>query len=198
MSKKIIAWHFLPNDCKFRHGDGHRAEVGHVYSAKTPLDLCGWGLHASVNIHDALNYAPGHMIGRVVLSGEIIHGDDKLCAARREYMWIADAKQALRDHARWCALQVTESGDAARRAAMDAAWSTAWDTESSAARDASRRSARDAAWAAAFSAAKAAESSAESPAAIAAARKAAFSAARAAQSHDLEQRLFALGAPEAL
>ena len=152
-TKSIEAWHFLTNDKRFGFGDGNIAAPGYVYSVEGPIKLCKWGLHASELAIDALQYAPGAMIGRVVLSGKIIRGDDKLVATHREYLWIADAEETLRNFARWSALQVIhlwdapdvvrrylESGDeslraAARDAARDAAWAAARDAARAAARD---------------------------------------------------------------
>ena len=188
MSKKqtrVEAWHFLNVDRRFGYDDGNLAEPGYVYSVKGPVKLCSWGLHASKRAIDALEYAPGPIVGRVVLSGEIVHGDDKIVATHREYLWIADATETLRAFARWSALQVIdhwdapdvvrrylESGDESLRdAARAAAWDAAW------------RAARDAAWDAARDAAR--------DAAGAAAGDAARDATRESQNTELEKRLFA-------
>ena len=163
MGTTIEAWHFLVDDRKFRYGDETKAVAGYVYSVKPPLELCGWGLHASARAIDALGYAPGAQVGRVVLSGEILSGDDKLCATHREYLWIADASETLRGFARWCALSVIDKWDAPqvvrdyletgdesiRDAARAAAWTAAGAAAWAAARDAARAAARDAARAAA-------------------------------------------------
>ena len=168
--QRIEAWHFLSEDRRFGYGDGNIAEAGYVYSVKGPIKLCSWGLHASERAIDALQYAPGPMIGRVVLSGEIIRGDDKLVATHREYLWIADATETLRGFARWCALQVIEH----------------WDAPDVVRRylESGDESLRDAAGAAAWAAARAA--------AGAAAWDAAWAAAWDAQSEELEKRLLAL------
>ena len=193
--QRVEAWHFLADDCRFGYDDGTKAEPGYVYSVKGPIKLCSWGLHASERAIDALKYAPGNMIGRVVLSGEIIRGDDKLVATHREYLWIADAEETLRSFAHWSALQVIhlwgapdvvrrylESGDESLRAA---AWA--------AARAAAGAAARAAAWDAAGAAARAAAGAAAGAAARAAAWAAAGALAAAAQNDELEKRLFALG-----
>ena len=111
-SKTVEAWHFLRNNKRFGYGDGNIAKAGYVYSVEGPVTLCVWGLHASRRAIDALQYAPGAMVGRVVLSGKIIEGDDKLVATHREYLWIADATETLRAFARWSALQVIQHWDA--------------------------------------------------------------------------------------
>ena len=197
--------------------------AGYEYSVKGPIQLCEWGLHASERAIDALQYAPGHMIGRVVLSGEVIRGNDKLVATHREYLWIADAEETLRNFARWSALQVIhlwdapeivrrylESGDeslrdaarnaawdvawgAARDAARDAAWAAAWDVARAPARGPARDAARDVAWDAAWDAAWGAARDVARGAARDAARDAAWDAARDDQSTELEKRLMSLG-----
>ena len=179
-SNAIEAWHFLTNDLKFRYGDGNVAVPGFVYSVVGEIELCAWGLHGSISARDALGYAPGNMIGRVLLYGDVIEGADKVVASKREYLWIANAEETLRDHARWCAMQVIELWDApdiVRRyletgdeslgaAARDAAGTAAGAAAGAAARAAARYAARDAAW----------------------------DAARDAQNTDLTARLMALGA----
>ncbi len=208
MSNRIIAWHFLPNNRRFRFGDGRKAEVGRVYSVEPPLKLCMRGLHASRRIYGALDQAPGSVLGRVVSSGEMIHGDYKLCAEHREYLWIADVKQTLRDHARWCALQVIdhwdapdfvrqyfESGDESLRGE---AWAAAHAASKSHTGALSWAASRAAVWAAsrteAYAVARESAKHAE-PATTSIAKR---RTAKATQQHDIEQRLFALGAPEAL
>ena len=188
--KSIEAWHFLASDKRFGYGDGNLAAPGYVYSVDGPIALCSWGLHFSVRALDAVEYAPGSWVGRVIASGDIILGDDKGVATHRQYLWIADATETLRAFSRWSALQVInmwdapdivrrylESGDESLRTAARAA---AWD----AARGAARAASRGAAWAAAWDAARAA--------ARAAAWDAAWDAARAAQNDELHNRLMAL------
>ena len=168
MTKPIKAWHFLPLDRRFGYGDGNKAEVGWIYSVKPPIQMCRWGLHASKKASDALKYAPGPVVGRVLLSGAITHDEDKLCATHREYLWIADATDVLRAHACWCALQVIDLWDAPNvvRRYLESG------DESLMARAAARARA------------------------AAGARAAAMAAARAAQNTDLESRLLAMGAPK--
>ena len=175
MKQRIEAWHFLANDCRFGYGDGNKAAAGYEYSVKGPIKLCEWGLHASERAIDALRYAPGHMIGRVVLSGEIIRDDDKIVATHREYLWIADAEETLRSFTRWSALQVIHLWDAPDvvRRYLESGDESLRDTAWAAARDAARDAARAAAWDAAWDAARA--------------------AAWADQNTELEKRLMALG-----
>ena len=69
--KKILAWHFLRDDGKLNYPPHTLVEVGKTYSAVGDLEMCANGMHASERILDALNYAPGAIICRVELSGEI-------------------------------------------------------------------------------------------------------------------------------
>jgi hypothetical protein len=171
------AWHFVSDTLR----DGRPVPAdGEVLVHKGPLILCASGLHASKNILDALQYAPGSIICRVEVGGEIIHCYDKLVCSERTILWRASGEQVLRKFARMCALDVIHLWDAPaivvqylktgdqsiRAAARDA---------SDAARDADLAAARAAAWAA--DAADAARATAWD-AAVAAARAAAWAAAR--------------------
>ena len=147
-----LAWHFLRANGRLR--DGRVAPPDGEWLTHTgPLVPCLSGLHASEDILDALWWAPGPIICRVELDGDVQeHGKpvDKLVAARRCILWRLDAEtseRVLRQFARWCALQVIdlwdapavareylETGDESKR---DAAWTAA------------RNAAQDAAWAAA-------------------------------------------------
>ncbi len=143
----MIAWHFSTNDCVLGYDDGRKIEVGVIHEVKPPIALCEWGLHASEKIIDALAYAPGPMLWKVELSGEIIAGGDKCVATHRRYIRQIDCTKILDQFARACALSVCAiwkppdvvmrfllGDDSARDAARDAAWAAA----SAAARDAAR------------------------------------------------------------
>jgi hypothetical protein len=157
------AWHFVSDTLR----DGRPVPAdGEVLVHKGPLKLCASGLHASKNILDALQYAPGSIICRVEVGGEIIHGNDKLVCTERTILWRASGEQVLRKFARMCALDVMHLWDAPeivvqylktgdesiRAAARDAAW----DAARAADRAAARAAARDAAWDAARAADRAA------------------------------------------
>lgn len=156
MPEKTLAWHFLRADKRLGYGDGRKVRKGGVYSAEGPLELCKNGMHASVNPLDALRYAPGAIICRVEMRGEIVHGDDKLCARERKVLWMADATRTLHEFAIWCAERALKRAkvadercwnalkvkrlwldgkatgrelDAARDALWDAAWDALWDAE---------------------------------------------------------------------
>jgi hypothetical protein len=86
--KKIKAWYFSGIDKKLRYGDGRTIKVGSV----KPLD--------------ALNYAPGPVVWRVELAGDMDIGYDKIAATECKYLWGYDATDVLRLFARKCALDV--------------------------------------------------------------------------------------------
>lgn len=106
--------------------------------------MCASGLHASADPFDALKYAPGPMLHRVVLDGIVVSQSDKVVARKRKIIATIDATELLRKFARDQALSVIhlwdapkvvrdylETGDESIRAA---AWAAAQDA------------ARDAAW----------------------------------------------------
>ena len=186
-------WHFLRSDRRLGYGDGRLVVAGETLTIGGPPVLCQYGLHASRRAIDALKFAPGNIICRVHLSGEILEEHDKAVATERSTIWIADANDVLRQFARSCALSVAhlwnmppivrqylETGDESIRAA-------AW--------DAARAGARAAAWDAAWDAARAAARAAAWDAARAAAWDAAWAAAWAAQNTELERLLLSLGEP---
>jgi hypothetical protein len=142
--------------------------VGETLVHEGPIAWCESGLYASRDAFDALQYAPGARLHRV-LCKEIEREDKtKLVCRRRTITASIDATDLLRTFARQCALDVIdrwnapdvvrqylETGeeslreaaeDAARsaaRAAADAAtWAAAWGAEWSAARVAAQDAAR--------------------------------------------------------
>ena len=185
------AWHFLRENRRLGYKDKRLVRKGSKFVHKGELKMCESGLHASVRILDALGYAPGSIICRVEMGGEIIKGDDKLVASERKVLWWMDGTDILREFACKCALDVIglweapdvvvrylktrdESIGAAFRAARDAAW------------DAAGAAARDAAWAAAGAAGDAARD-----ATWAAAGDAAWAAARSKQNRRLTRMVMA-------
>src|SRR3990167_5345665 len=165
-------------------------------------------MHGSIRPLDALQYAPGPIVCRVRLWGDVVQDGDKLVARHREVIAMADATRTLHEFAIWCAeralaliptpnprslnaLRVKrawldgKATDAeltvARAAARAVAWDAAWAARA-AARDAARDAARAAAWDAVWDAARDAVWDA---ARDAAARAAAWDAAWAAQNDHL-------------
>ena len=107
------AWHFLKADKKLRYGDNRIVRPGVWMKSKAKeLMMCDAGMHASKDILDALDYAPGPIVCRVELGGEMIHQDGKSCARKRRVIWMYDATNVLRKFARLCALDVIDKWDA--------------------------------------------------------------------------------------
>ena len=162
MMTKIKAWHFtayklrdgrpLPADREVLHHDG-------------PLVMCESGLHWSRMPLAALQYAPGPILCRVEVWGDIIEDSDKGISRNRVILWRLDATDLLRKFARRCALDVAHLWDApeivlnylrtgdesiraaAWAAARDSAWAAAWDAAWAAARAMLADAAGAAAWA---------------------------------------------------
>ena len=164
-----------------------------------PIVPCASGLHASEHPFDALTFAPGKMLHKVQLRGEITaHGNptDKHCARERRIVATIDAENVLRCFARRVALaavkrhwpeaprvvvEYLKTGDETKRAA-------AWAAARAAARAAACAAAWDAAWDAARAAAWAAARAAARDAAWDAAGAAAWDAAKRKQ-RDLFKRM---------
>ena len=165
--KKLKGWWFSNNDKKLGYGDGRIIRAGITHKVKCEPVLCQSGLHASKRIIDALQYAPGHYVWRVELSGEIKEDYDKAVATQRKYLWGMNCEAVLFKFARMCALDVIDKWnapdiviqflktgdenlrDAAGAAAGAAAWDAAWDAAWAAAGDAAWAAVRAAAMAAA-------------------------------------------------
>ncbi len=105
----IEAWHFVGK----RLRDGRPVPPdGVTLRHDGDLELRWLGLHASERIIDALSYAPGNTICRVVLGGRIMLGTDKMVASERTIIWRLEDEALLYEFARWCALQVIHLWDA--------------------------------------------------------------------------------------
>ncbi len=175
------AWYFSTIDKKLRYGDDREIAIGVTHEVEGKPFLCNYGLHGSHLLLDALSYAPGPVVWRVELSGEMEVGVDKIAAQERTYLSGGiDITDILWKFARLCALDVAHLWDApdvviqflktgdeslrttawdasrdASRSARGASWSAAWDASwaaRGASRDAARRASRDA-WGAARDAA---------------------------------------------
>ena len=99
----MLAWHFLPEDRKLRWGMREVVLPGLKLAVPPPLKMCRHGLHAGIRAIDALRYAPGPVVCRVELGGEILEDEDKCCATERTCVWLADASEVLHRFACWCA-----------------------------------------------------------------------------------------------
>ena len=144
---KILAWHFVAS--KLRDG---RAipRVGSVLKQSGDIILCENGLHGSVRILDAPQYAPYETkwICRTEHRGVIVeHGNNKLASSERVILWKVEADPILRKFARMCALDVIHLWDApdivkkylktGKEEYRAAAWAAAGAAAGTAARDAS-------------------------------------------------------------
>ncbi len=172
--KHIRCWHFLQDDKRLRWGTKEVVKVGKTYTAEGPLVMCENGMHGSRRLIDALQYAPGAVLCKVVIWGEVEEQDDKLVGRHRKVLAMVDATKMLHeaachfaeealtfskctDERSWNAIKVKRAWlkgkatdkelAAARAAARDAAWAAAWDVVVWVV-------ARDAAWDAAWDAAK--------------------------------------------
>src|SRR5262249_11774337 len=100
---EILAWHFLPDNGRLRYGARELVEVGKPSSATGTLGMCTNGMHASKKALHALEYAPGSIVCRVALSGQLLSDTDKICARRRRVLAMGDASTLLHEFACWCA-----------------------------------------------------------------------------------------------
>jgi hypothetical protein len=208
-SEEILGYHFLAADRHTRRAYGYPppvlVEAGQTLTESRPLVMCQVGLHASVRALDALQYAPGPVVCRVRLGGQILAAADKHCASQRTCLAMADAATVLHEFACWCAEIALQAERAAGREPDPRSWAAieakrAWlrgeiDDQALAA-------ARAVAWAAAWvaagnardarAAARAAASAAARDAAWAAAGVAAWDAASAEYNAELERRIAVL------
>ena len=189
------AWHFLSSDMRLANGDKRKASVYATLHYAGPLKLCQSGLHASARLIDALSHAPGPMLCRVKLGGEIIKGSDKVVASERTVLWALDVSDTLRRFARLCALDVVHLWDAppvvlrSLRTGDDIDRDATYDEARSVARSAADAAAYDAAYDAAYAATYDAAYDAADAAAWSVARSAANAAARAAARDKQNKRL---------
>ena len=197
--KRITCWHFLTDDKCLRWGTKEVVKMGKTYTATGPLEMCKNGMHGSRRLIDALGYAPGSILCKVQIWGEVEEQGDKLVGRNRKVLAMADTTMMLheagchfaetalklvdcRDERSWNAIKVkrlwikVKATNKELAAAWVAAGAAAWVAAGDAARDAAGDAARDAARDAAGDAAR----DAAGDAARAAARDAAGDAARAA------------------
>lgn len=119
-NEKIYCWHFH-NGETLRDGRPLPA-VGETLVHEGPLKLCAAGLHGSISVLDAFTYAPGTWLDLCLVGGEILHGDDKLCAERRTALQRHDVREVLVRFAWACAWRVREYAERAEWDAERAEW----------------------------------------------------------------------------
>ena len=109
MPNTVLAWHFVSDTLRDgRPIPSDLEELRHTGN----LILCESGLHASERIIDALRYAPGTTICRVLCRGFILRDTDKLVCESRTILWRVQGDALLRAFARKCALDVVHLWDA--------------------------------------------------------------------------------------
>jgi hypothetical protein len=113
----MLAWHFLSDDRRVARNARNGRLSPHAGKPVTPglrLTVPGtpvperWGLHASVAPSDALFWAPGLVVCRVMLGGQVVAGDRKVAAQERTVLWMADAGQAVSQWGVTCAREWVE------------------------------------------------------------------------------------------
>lgn len=97
-----IGWHFAAKT--LRCGTPLPPAKFRLPGIKNPI-VCAFGYHFSIRALDALHYAPGPNVARVIGSGTIIHEHDKAVAEYRSGLTdYVDASRTLKEFARHCAL----------------------------------------------------------------------------------------------
>lgn len=150
------AWHFTGPT--LRDGSPIPAIGKKLVFQGKPI-LCEQGLHFSLHPFDALQYAPGPLLHRVLVGGIVVHGEDKGVCTERTILASIDATSLLRKFACDEALraQSTYAPDIVRRylitqdeSLREAAWVAAlragWYAACGAARGAAWEAARYAGW----------------------------------------------------
>ena len=173
---EILTWHFTGD----RLRDGSPIPpIGEWLEFTDKVKMCESGLHASKRPSDALRYAPGELLHRVVCNGIVEQQDNKLVCRRRKILQTRNCHDLLRRFAKDQALFVANLWDM-----PDVMRDYLTGDDDSAA-------ARDAASAAASAAARVAANAAAWVAANAAAWDASSAAARDAQNTLLESMIWA-------
>lgn len=134
-----IAWHFTGTTLR----DGSPIPpIGETLVFKGKIKMCARGYHWSRTPFQALQYAPGPLLHKVRVGGEVIEhdGDDKGVSSERTILATLDATYLLRRFAADQALSVahlwkmpdvvrdylTTLDEDKRAAARETAWAAAW------------------------------------------------------------------------
>ena len=96
----MLAWYFASENNRLNYGDNRLIEIGKMHTVKHKPVLCKKGLHGSVQLLDALGYAPGPMLYRVDITRKLDIRHDKLCGQRRQYLAGFDATSVLQEFTR--------------------------------------------------------------------------------------------------
>lgn len=142
--EKVRGWHFIRDDGRTQYGS-ILVKAGQTYSIQGRTILCEQGFHGCELLIDALKYAPGAMLCRVELWGDLKRGSDKIVAQNRHVQWMLDvtrllhgfacdvAEELLRKHGvtderSWNAIRVKREwmDGKATDEELAAAWAAAW------------------------------------------------------------------------
>ena len=92
MTESVLGWWFHDGSGKLPHGDGRPIVLGETHEVSGVIKTCVNGLHSSETVFDALYYAKGFILFRVLSTGIIAREVDKLAASKRTYISKIDAK----------------------------------------------------------------------------------------------------------
>lgn len=98
-TETIEAWHFLPSDGRLRYRDGRKPADGEWVGIPNEPRMCHHGMHACLDLLDAVRLGPGPILCRVELRGDIQHGKDKCVARERRILRREDVSKALHHYA---------------------------------------------------------------------------------------------------
>jgi hypothetical protein len=103
----LISWHFVSDDRRLQFDASHlTVDAGWVYHTDASIVLYESGMHASIHPMDALTYAPGPVLCRVAVWGDVVIDKDKIAGRNREVLAVRDVSRELRLFACWCARKV--------------------------------------------------------------------------------------------
>lgn len=91
----VKAWHWVADNGRLNFEDKRKVVVGKTMTMKGPLkpSLCSRGMHGSERVIDALYFAPGGMLCRVEIWGDLQKSNDKLCGRHRKVLWALTPRQ---------------------------------------------------------------------------------------------------------
>ena len=92
----MLAWYFARENNRLKFNDHRLITIGKMHTVKCAPILCCQGLHGSVQLLDALHYAPGPMLYRVDITRKLDIEGDKICGQRRKYLGVIDATEVVR------------------------------------------------------------------------------------------------------
>ena len=99
--KNFYGWHFLPDNRRLRYGDSRHVDEGETLEMTSTVHdspiICRAGMHASEDVFDAIKYAPGFVLCRVLVTGDVQSYFDKFCGRNRKVLWMVDCRDALID-----------------------------------------------------------------------------------------------------